>query len=128
VDGKEYVLDEKGNVKKDAKGNDIKQDRMVEIQSSFHQFTQFKECSILAHSEVIDHTTQQIISTTPYQSSFVFEHVYATQTGDKRALENALIDLLVAKRVTFPSNAKMILDAGNDIKDQLQAQLTNLNF
>lgn len=128
VDGKEYVLDKNGNVKKDEKGNDIKKDRIVEIQSSFHQFTQYKECIITAQSKVINNHTKQVVSTTPYQSTFIFEHQYATQTGDRRALKNNYLDLLEFRRIIFPSNSVMILDAGDDIKAQLEEQLSKLRF
>lgn len=127
-DGFKYVLDAKGNVKKDAQGNDIKEDRFVKIKCNLHQYTQFKECSIYAKANIVDNQTNQIIKATPYRSNFVFEHIYATQSGDRRALGREYLDLLQQRFVQFPSNEQMILDAGNDIKYQLRKQLTGLKF
>jgi len=128
VDGLEYVLDQNGNVKKDNKGNDVKQDRIIEVKSTFHQFTQFKQCTITAQSILVDQKSQQAISKTPYKSTFIFEHLYATHTGDKRALSNNYLNMLKHAKVDFPSNDQMILDAGNDIKNKLGKQLKNFHF
>lgn len=127
-DGFKYALDAKGNVKKDAEGNDIKTDRFIKVRSNLHQYTQFKECTIFAKALITNNTSKQIVSSTPYRSNFVFEHVYATQSGDRRALARQYLDLLQVRAVRFPSNEQMILDAGNDIKNQLQRQLTGLRF
>lgn len=127
-DGYNYVLDAKGNVKKDADGNDIKTDRFVTVKCNLHQFTQFKECTIFARAIIVNNSSKQIVSSTPYRSNFVFEHVYATQSGDRRALARQYLDLLQLRAVRFPSNEQMILDAGNDIKNQLKRQLTRLRF
>lgn len=127
-DGQKYVLDDKGNVLKDEKGNDIKTDKYIKVKSSLHQFTQFKECTIYATANIINNYSKQTIATHPYKSNFVFQHIYATQTGDKRALTKQLINILKAKPILFPSNEQMILDAGNDIKNQLKKELTGLKF
>lgn len=127
-DGFTYVLDAKGNVKKDAKGNDIKKEKIVKIKSNLHQITQFKECTIFAKAIIVNNATKQIVSSTPFQSNFVFEHVYATQSGDRRALVKKYINLLQQKAIRFPSNEQMIFDAGNDIKNQLKEQLTRFKF
>ncbi len=127
-DGKKYVLDESGNVKKDEKGNDIKVDAYKTVICTLHQFTQFKECIITAKSTVVDNYTKQVISSTPYRSNYIFEHIYATQSGDKRALTKQYLDMLLIRPITFPSNEQMIFDATNDIKNQLRKQLTGLKF
>lgn len=127
-DGTKYVLDQKGNVKKDADGNDVKVDNFIKIKSNLHQYTQFKECTIYAKSHIINNSTKQTVSTTPYRSNFVFEHIYATQSGDRRALASEYLSLLSIRQVRFPSNEQMISDAGNDIKNQLRRQLTRLRF
>ncbi len=128
INGKKKLLDKNGNVKRDKEGRVIKVDDYVTVKSNVHQFTQFKECTILANAIVKDNNTQQIITTQPYRSNFVFEHVYATQTGDRRALTNRYLNMLGLQQVNFPTNEQMILDAGNDIKNRLTKQLTGLKF
>lgn len=128
VDGYKYVLDGKGNVKKDAKGNDIKVENIIKVQSTVHQYTQLKTCDIIAKVNVIDNYSHQIVNAFPLQSNYVFEHVYATHTGDRRALSRNYIDLLRVRQVQFPSNEQMVFDAGNDIKRQLKQMLTQPNY
>ncbi|NJB82352.1 hypothetical protein [Wenyingzhuangia aestuarii] len=128
VDGKKYVLDEKGNVKKDEKGNDIKEDRLIKVTSSFHQFLQTKSCNVKATASFLTFKNNQLLSSIPLNSEFVFEHYYANQEGDKRALSTLHLNMLTGKKIPFPTNSQMILDTSNDVKSQLQNILTKQNF
>lgn len=64
----------------------------------------------------------------PIESEFVFEHLYARYDGDKRALDQSFLDLLVLKAIAFPTNEKMIYDTGNDIKQRLKSIITRNKF
>lgn len=128
VDGTEYVLDEKGNVKKDSEGNDVKKDKTVKVTSQFHQYYQTKTCEVKARALFTATSNHQVLSSIPIASVFVFEHYYATQKGDKRALNKEFIDMLSNKTILFPSNEQMIIDASNDIKNQLQEILSQQSF
>lgn len=128
VDGKKYVLDKDGNVKKDENGNDIKVDKKVVVKSRIHQYTQFKQAVVTAKAVFIDQTTRKVVSSIPFESSFIFEHTHATQKGDKRALDKKFINILSRKHIPFPTNSEMIYDTGEDIKNQLQHILTKQQF
>lgn len=128
VDGKTYVLDERGNVKKDANGNDIKVDKLVKIQSVVHQHTQEKSCLVKARATFKNYANGQVISAIPFQSDYLFSYQYATYSGDKRALTQVYLDMILRKEVPFPTNETMILDASNDVKKQLQNILRNQKF
>ncbi|NIJ44615.1 hypothetical protein FHR24_001054 [Wenyingzhuangia heitensis] len=128
VDGKEYVLDEKGNVKKDKDGNDVKKDKLVKVTSTFHQFLQSKNCTIKATARFLRFDNQQTLSSIPLNSEFIFEHYYASQKGDQRALTDIHLNWLSNKKIPFPTNNQMILDTSNDVKRQLQSIITNQNF
>ena len=68
----------------------------------------------------VDLRTRQSLNSYPLASQFVFEHVYANYTGDKRALETDLIALLDLTAVPFPSDEQMVYDAGEDLKARLK--------
>lgn len=118
-DGFEYVLDENGNVAKDSLGNDIKVDKFKKVKCSFYQFTQVKTAQVGAQITFRDLQTKQDINSYPISSQFVFEHVYAQHSGDRRALDDDLIGLLDLAAVQFPSNEQMVYDAGEDLKNRL---------
>lgn len=122
-DGFEYVLDDNGNVAKDSLGNDIKIEKFKKVRCDFYQFTQFKTAQLGAKITLTDLKTQQEINTFPLSSEFIFEHIYAKHSGDKRALENDLIELLNLAAIQFPSNEQMVYDAGEDLKTRLASLL-----
>lgn len=127
-DGFEYVLDDNGNVAKDSLGNDIKVDKFKTVTCNFYRFTQLKSAQIGAKVTFVDLETQQEINSYPLSSEFVFQHVYATYRGDKRALETDLIGLLDLAAVQFPSNEQMVYDAGEDLKGRLSQIVRNHGF
>lgn len=128
IHGKEYVLDEKGNVKKDSEGNDIKRDKKIKITSKFHQFSQTKTCEVKARASITKTENKQILLSIPINSLFIFDHYFANQSGDKRALDDDFINMLNNKEIPFPSNEQMIIDTSNDVKCQLQEALVKHNF
>ena len=127
-DGFDYVLDSNGNVAKDSLGNDLKVDKFKTVKCSFYQFTQFKTAQIGAKVSFTDLENGQEINSYPIASEFVFEHIYANYSGDRRALENELIALLDLAAVPFPSNEQMVYDAGEDLKARLKNVVQKHNF
>ncbi|WP_350292044.1 hypothetical protein [uncultured Croceitalea sp.] len=127
-DGYDYVLDSNGNVAKDSLGNDIKVDKFKKVRCSFYQFTQFKNAQVGAKVSFVDLENGQEVNSYPISSEFVFEHVYANYSGDKRALENDLIALLDLAAVPFPTNEQMVYDAGEDLKARLKNVVQRHNF
>lgn len=127
-DGWKYELDSNGNVKKDSLGNDIKVDKYITVKSKLHELTQFKESEITGNVAYFDLKTNQAINSYPLGSSFVFEHIYATYTGDKRALDDDLLKLTEVKEVPFPSNEQMIYDTGEDLKNKLKSIIKKHGF
>lgn len=127
-DGFEYVLDKNGNVAKDSLGNDIKVDKLKTVRCDFYRFTQSKSAEIVAKVSFTDLKSKQVINSYPLSSGFVFEHIYANHRGDKRALEEDLINLLAVKSVPFPSNEQMVYDAGEDLKLRLKELVKRHRF
>jgi hypothetical protein len=126
--GTKNLLDNNGNVVKDSLGNAIQIDKFITVTCDYFETKQLKQTEIIASAEVIDLTTKQLIDAFPVNSSFVFEHIYANFQGDRRALDDNLINYLTNRRVPFPSNEQMIFDTGEDLKRQLKSIITNQQF
>tara|TARA_R110002033_G_scaffold38252_1_gene77525 strand:+ start:8993 stop:10177 length:1185 start_codon:yes stop_codon:yes gene_type:complete len=120
VDGWEYQLDRNGNVKKDSLGNDIKIDKIITVKARFTEVLQTKSAQVIADVVYTDLKQNQIIDTFSIDSGFVFENVFGTYRGDKRALVRNDIDLLNQRQVLFPSDEQMVFDSGEDLKLKLK--------
>jgi hypothetical protein len=127
-DGYKYVLDTNGNVKKDSLGNDIKEDKYKKVSCQYFETRQLKTSTVTAVVKFKDLKNQQILDRFPIESTFLFEHFYATYRGDKRALENAFLDYIDNRHIPFPSTEQMIYDTGEDLKLKLKAIITNHTF
>lgn len=127
-DGWKYELDANGNVKKDSLGNDIKVDKYITVKSKLQELTQFKESQVTGVVAYYNLKTKQAINSYPLSSNFIFKHIYATYTGDKRALTTDLLRLSDVKEVPFPSNEQMIYDTGEDLKKKIKSILKQYGF
>lgn len=119
ADGKKELI-ENGEVVKDSLGNAIKVDRMKTVRCEYYEFTQFKATQVTGNVEYVNLNTKQLVDAFPVTSEFVFEHIYATSRGDRRALETSLIPFLERRAVPFPTEEQMIYDTGEDLKLQLK--------
>lgn len=128
VNGFKYLLDDNGNQVKDSLGEKIKVDKLLNIRCEFYQFTQFKTAKVSGQVKYVDLFSKQTVHVYPIQSEFVFEHLYARFDGDRRALEESLLDLLILKAIVFPTNEEMIYDTGNDLKQKLKSIITRNKF
>lgn len=120
VDGWTYKKDRNGNVAKDSLGKDIKIDKIIDVKARYFEYHQFKSTQVIADVVYVDLKTNQTLDVFPINSEFVFEHVYATIKGDKRALNQIDLDLTRNRRVHFPSNEDMVYDTGEDLKIKLK--------
>ncbi|WP_142785771.1 hypothetical protein [Changchengzhania lutea] len=120
ADGKKNLLDDRGKIVKDSLGNNIQVDNLKTVRCEYYEFKQFKSTQVTGNVEYINLNTKQLVDAFPVSSTFVFEHVYATSRGDRRALETDLIPFLERRAVPFPTEEQMIYDAGEDLKLQLK--------
>lgn len=128
VDGWEYVLDTNGNVVKDSLGNDIKQDKIITAKARFNEFNQFKSTQVIARVVYSDLKQNYVLESFPIDSEFVFDNLYATVKGDKRALTTEDRVVLKNRRLRFPSNEQMVFDTGEDLKLKLKDIITRYSF
>ena len=127
-DGWKYLIDEDGNAVKDSLGNTIKVDKFKTIRSKVHKFKQFKSVQIIGQLNYFDLKTNQLIETFPITSEYVFEHHYATYTGNKKAIDKDNLSHLRFKHIPFPSNEQMIYDSGEDLKKKIKRILSRNRF
>lgn len=128
VDGKKNLLDERGQVVKDTLGNTIQVDNLKSVRCEYYEFTQFKATQVTGKVEFVDLNTNQLVEAFPVSSEFIFEHIYATSSGDRRALDTSLIPFLERRAVPFPTEEQMIYDTGEDLKLQLKNIINSYTF
>jgi hypothetical protein len=128
IDGWEYVLDTNGNVVKDSLGNDIKQDKIITAKARLNEFIQFKSTQVIANVVYSDLKQNQVLESFQIDSEFIFDNLYATVNGDKRALTSEDIQILKNRSIRFPSNEQMVYDTGEDLKLKLKNIITRYSF
>lgn len=115
-DGYEYVLDEKGNVKKDSLGNDMKVPKMVEIVAHVTEVQQTKAATFKGNLEFIDRFSNQKVRTETIDITALFDHFSATATGNLNALTPETKKKAGIKPVPFPSDFEMMMDGARRLK------------
>lgn len=120
VDGWEYQLDRAGNVRKDSLGNDIKIDKIINVKARLLEVMQTKSTQVSADVVYTDLHNQQIIDSFPIDSGYIFENVFGTYKGDKRALHKDDLFIIKQRQVQFPTNEQMVFDSGTDLKLKLK--------
>lgn len=119
-DGFRYVLDEKGNVKKDQAGNDIKVAKTKVISCEVQEKHQLKKAIITGVLDYVNNSTQQLIKSNPVVAETIFENHFAQAIGDLSALKPASSKKLNTSFVPFPPSPAMILDAGQQLKAKIK--------
>ncbi len=127
-DGWEYQLDSNGNVEKDSLGNDIKVDKFINIRARFLESHQIKSTQILADVIYTDLITNQDLDRFTIDSGFIFENVFGTYRGDKRALLDKDRKIIKNRMIPFPPNEQMVYDTGEDLKFKLKKIINSYNF
>jgi GTPase SAR1 family protein len=117
-DGTKYVLDERGNVKKDSLGNDIREPNMIIVEAEISKTRQVKEAMVGGTLDYIDLRTDQLVKTENIGVTALFEYIYATFSGDKRALTEASNVMINSERIEFPTNEAMLIDAATLLKER----------
>ena len=108
-DGFRYVLDARGNVRKDSLGNDIKEKKFKEIQCALIQTIQVKECVIQGDVEMMSLYPERTIKKEPIGARSDFEHISARAIGDTEALTAEQKRMIQSKPVEFPMDIDMVI-------------------
>lgn len=124
-DGWEYVLDSRGNVKKDSLGNDIKKPKMKTISCEVKEVHQFKQATMDGVLEYYSSNNNMLIKTMPIKADGVFDNSFAVARGDMNALSKDSKLKLDKKPMPFPSNADLMLQAGATFKTMLHQAMND---
>lgn len=122
-DGWDYVLDKKGNVKKDSLGNDIKTPRMVIIRADVLEVFQSKAVRIAGAIEIRDHNGQNLLETCDVATEVVFENYASTFRGDERALSPDSKRRIGNRPLPFPRDEDMLSQAADRLKPEVKDEL-----
>ena len=127
-EGYDYKRDRRGNIVKDSLGEPIKVDRMADVSATITITTQQKNVFVGGTVVYKDLNQNRQINNFPISTEFVFENIFATYRGDKRALSSEDLNLVSNNYHPFPNNEQMVFDAGQDLKERLKEILKNNRF
>ena len=113
-DGFDYVLDGKGNVKKDSLDNDLKTKRW--IKADVFTIHQKKDARVFGYLEYYDNRTKEKVLSRPLTSNVHFENFMTNFEGDRRALTEETCRRLGGRRMPFPQDGDMLLTAAENMK------------
>lgn len=119
-DGFQYLLDAKGNVRKDTSGNDLKLPKTKTIFCKVNEIHQLKKAVITGTLDYINNTTQQLIKSENIVAENIFENHAARAEGDLNALKPETKARLGSGPAPFPPSPAMILNAGQALKARVK--------
>lgn len=122
-DGWEYVLDERGNVKKDTAGNDIKRPRKVRIRADVLEAFQTKAARLTGMLEIYDAVRNTRVHVRDVGTEVLFEHYASTFRGDQRALSKDSRARIGNRPLPFPPDSDMLMQAADRLKPNIRDEL-----
>jgi hypothetical protein len=126
-DGFEYVLDSKGNVKKDSLGNDIKVPKYKYLTCKLITREQTKEAMIEAKVQYILVSPRKILKNETVAGSSIFNHHSAKAIGNIDALLPEDLELIKVDALPFPDDISIIYDCLIPLKKSIEDVLRNNN-
>ncbi|NRT10421.1 hypothetical protein [Flavobacterium sp. 14A] len=123
--GLKNLLDKKGNIVKDSLGKAIQVDNFKTVSARVYESQQHKACQVIANVVFTNLQNNQVIQSFPLNSESVFDNIYATFRGDRRAIDLEYNDYFDRRPIPFPSNEQMVFDTGEDLKNKLKVILKN---
>jgi hypothetical protein len=122
-DGFEYVLDSKGNVKKDSLGNDIKVKKYKNLTCTVIETTQSKSAHIEGDLEIYQMKPLKLLRKEPLGADSHFSHLSARAIGDMDALSEETLNLVKVKPLPFPNDDEMIMLCSQGMKQAIRGVL-----
>ncbi len=125
-DGWEYILDERGNVKKDSLGNDVKKDKFTTVTATVVETVQSKNALIHARMDITNEHSGSSVYSQPLEVENHFEHTARNIFGDERALDNNQKDRV--EPIPYPTDLAMIMDAFKAMKPKFFNEVKRFNY
>lgn len=127
-DGQKKLLDANGKEILDNTGKVVMVDNLRNVSVRIFESRQFKSSQITAKVDYVDFRNNQLIQSFPLVSEFVFENVYATYKGDRRASDDNYYSYFDKRAVPFPTNEQMVYDTGENLKMKLKDLINRNTF
>ena len=127
-DGVKKLIDANGKEVLDEKGKVVMVDNLRTVVAQIYEFRQFKSCQITAKIDYINLKTNQLLQFFPLTSEFIFENIYATYKGDRRASDDNYYSYFDRKPVGFPNSEQMVYDTGEDLKAKIKDIISRNKF
>jgi hypothetical protein len=127
-DGFKKLLDANGKEVLDSNGKVVMVDNLRNVTIRIYEFRQYKSAQIVAKVDYLNLKTNQLLQSFPLASEFIFENIYATYKGDKRASDDSYYSNFDKKAVPFPSNEQMVYDTAEDLKNKLKNIISRNKF
>ena len=127
-DGFQYSLDEKGNVKKDTAGNDIKLPKTKVIEAQILEVFQSKSAGLSGRLEVMDLHTKGVRESRDINTVAIFENRAASFKGDERELTEDTKKRLGNRPAVFPTDAVLLLEAARKLRPLVISELRKIRI
>ncbi len=127
-DGQKKLLDANGKEVIDDKGKVVMVDNLKNVSVQIYEFRQFKSSQIQAKIDYINLKNNKLIQSFPIASEFVFENIYSTYKGDRRAADDNYYSYFDRRVLPFPTNEQMVYDTGEDLKNKLKNIILRNSF
>ena len=127
-DGVKKLIDANGKEVLDEKGKVVMVDNLRTVTARIYEFRQFKSCQITAKIDYINFRNNQLVQSFPISNEFIFENIYATYKGDRRASDDNYYSYFDRKPVAFPNSEQMVYDTGEDLKAKIKDIISRNKF
>jgi len=122
-DGWKYVLDARGNVKKDSTGNDIKVKKYRMIRCKVTDVHLTKGAQLSGTLDYFDNHSRRLIKSRLISSQFAFDYRYANIQGNISAASASTLRLFKRGPVPFPTDQQMLYDASHELRNIARANI-----
>ncbi len=123
-DGWNYVLDARGNVKKDSLGNDIKTPKMKRISCEVVETFKKKVARISGSVDYINNSTGQLMKSEPVISDTFFENVSDIAIGDMNVLKPET-KAKIKPPMPFPGDGELLMQSAGNLKKMVKDIIWN---
>ena len=127
-DGFDYVLDNRGNVKKDSLGNDMKTKKFSWVRADVFEICQTKEARVTGVVEYFDNRTKERVLSRPIESNALFNNTFVHFEGNRRALRHETESRLGGRPVPFPTDAALLMTVAENLKNRTKDMIKDNDY
>ncbi len=119
-EGQKRLLDANGKEVLDNDGKPVLVDNIRTINVRIYETRQLKSSQIIAKVDYVDIRKNLLIQSFPLSSESIFENIFSTFKGDRRASDDNYYSNFDKRAIQFPSNEEMVYNTGEIFKNKLK--------